>query len=101
MENRQNHGLSPKRLKNTDAYLQRIVDQGRVAGSAGMIIRRGETAYCSSFGMRDSEKKAPLKNDCIYRIYSMSKTFTIVAAMTLYEKGLFTLHQPIADFLPA
>ena len=101
MENRQNHGLNLKRLKNTDAYLQRIVDQGRAAGAAGMIVRRGETAYCSSFGMRDREKKAPLKNDSIYRIYSMSKTFTIVAAMTLYEKGLFTLRQPIADFLPA
>ena len=95
------HGLSPKRLRNIDTYLQRIVDEGKVAGAAGMIIRRGEEAYCASFGMRDREKKAPLGNDGIYRIYSMSKTFTITAAMTLYEKGLFTLHQPIADFIPA
>ena len=93
-------GLCSKRLKNTDAYLQRIVDEGKAAGAAGMIIRRGVEAYCSSFGMRDMGKKAPLKNDDIYRIYSMSKTFTIVAAMSLYEKGLFRLHQPIADFLP-
>jgi CubicO group peptidase (beta-lactamase class C family) len=94
-------GLSVKRLKNIDAYLQRIVDQGKVAGAAGMIIRHGDEAYCSSFGMRDREKKDPLRNDAIYRIYSMSKTFTIAAAMTLYEKGFFRLHQPIADFLPA
>ena len=94
-------GLSPKRLKNTDAYLQRIVDEGKVAGAAGMITRHGEEAYCSSFGLRDREKKAALKNDDIYRIWSMSKTFTIAAAMTLYEKALFRLHQPIADFLPA
>jgi CubicO group peptidase (beta-lactamase class C family) len=66
-----------------------------------MIVRRGEEAYCASFGMRDREQKAHLQNDSIYRIYSMSKTFTIVAAMTLYEKALFRLHQPIADFLPA
>ena len=95
------HGLSVKRLKNVDAYLERIVDQGRVAGAAGMIIRHGVEAYCSSFGMRDREKKAPLENDAIYRIWSMSKTFTVVAAMTLYEKALFRLHQPIADFLPS
>ena len=95
------HGLAPKRLKNVDAYLQRIVDEGKVAGAGGMIIRRGVEAYCSSFGMRDREKKARLENDAIYRIWSMSKTFTIVAAMTLYEKALFRLHQPIADFLPA
>ena len=94
-------GFSAGRLKNVDAYLQRIVDEGKVAGAGGMIIRRGAEVYCSSFGMRDREKKAPLENDAIYRIYSMSKTFTVVAAMTLYEKGLFRLHQPIADFLPA
>jgi len=94
-------GLCSKRLKNVDAYLKRIVAEGKVGGAAGMIIRRGETAYCSSFGMRDMEKKAVLENDAIYRIYSMSKTFTIAAAMTLYEKGLFRLHEPIADFLPS
>ncbi|MCL2831789.1 MAG: beta-lactamase family protein [Treponema sp.] len=94
-------GLCPKRLKNIDAYLQRIVDQGKVAGAAGMIVRRGEEAYCSSFGMRDREKTAKLENDNIYRIWSMSKTFTIAAAMTLYEKACFRLHQNIADFLPA
>ena len=96
-----NHGLSQKRLKNVDAYLQRIVEQGKVAGAAGMIIRHDTQAYCSSFGMRDREKKAPLENDNIYRIWSMSKTFTIAAAMTLYEKALFRLHEPIADFIPA
>jgi CubicO group peptidase (beta-lactamase class C family) len=93
-------GLSPTRLKNVDAYLQRIVDEGKAAGAAGMIIRRAEEAYCSSFGMRDRERNARLENNAIYRIFSMSKTFTIVAAMTLYEKALFRLHQPIADFLP-
>jgi len=95
------HGFSTARLKNVDAYLQRIVDQGKVAGAGGMIIRRGEEAYCSSFGMRDLEKKDRLENNAIYRIWSMSKTFTVVAAMTLYEKAFFRLHQPIADFLPA
>jgi len=94
-------GMCPNRLKNTDAYLQRIIDQGKVAGAAGMIIRHGEEAYSSCFGMRDREKKALLENNGIYRIWSMSKTFTITAAMTLYEKALFRLHQPIADFLPA
>ena len=95
------HGLCPKRLKNVDAYLRRIVEEGKVAGAAGMVIRHGIEAYCASFGMRDIAKKAPLENDAIYRIWSMSKTFTAVAAMTLYEKALFRLHQPIADFLPA
>ncbi|MDR1566526.1 MAG: beta-lactamase family protein [Treponema sp.] len=94
-------GLCPKRLKNVDAYLKRIVDQGKVAGAGGMIIRRGVEAFLESAGYLDLEKKLPMKNDSIYRIYSMSKTFTIVAAMTLYEKALFRLHEPIAGFIPA
>ena len=101
MSNANKHGLCQKRLKNVDDYLKRIVDQGKVGGAAGRIIRRGETAYNACFGMRDREAKAPLENDAIYRIWSMTKTVTITAAMSLYEKALFRLHQPIADFLPA
>jgi CubicO group peptidase (beta-lactamase class C family) len=93
-------GLCPKRLKNVEAYLNRIVDQGKAAGAGGMILRHGVEALCASAGWQDLEKKVPMANDSIYRIYSMSKTFTIAAAMTLYEKGLFRLHQPIADFIP-
>jgi CubicO group peptidase (beta-lactamase class C family) len=94
-------GLCPKRLQNVDAYLQRIVDAGQVAGAGGLIIRRGVWAYRKSFGMMDRAKKIPLQNDAIYRIFSMTKTFTVVAAMTLYEKGLFKLYDPIGEFLPA
>ena len=95
------HGLNLNRLSYVDDYLKRIVNEGKVAGASGLIMRRGEDAYLSSFGQRDMEKKAALKNDDIYRIWSMTKTVTITAAMTLYERALFRLHQPIADFLPA
>jgi CubicO group peptidase (beta-lactamase class C family) len=94
-------GLCPKRLKHVEAYLNRIVDQGKAAGAGGMIVRHGVRAFCSSAGWQDLEKKVPMKNDSIYRIYSMSKTFTVAAAMTLYERAFFRLHQPIADFIPA
>jgi CubicO group peptidase (beta-lactamase class C family) len=51
--------------------------------------------------MMDRANNIPLQNDSIYRIYSMTKTFTVVAAMTLYERGLFKLRDPIGEFLPA
>jgi len=95
------HGICPKRLNYVQDYLKRIVDDGKVGGAAAMITRRGEEAFCSSYGMRDREKKAPIKTDDIFRIWSMTKTITITAAMTLYERALFRLHQPIADFIPA
>ncbi|GHU08741.1 serine hydrolase [Spirochaetia bacterium] len=93
-------GFCPKRLENVDAYLQRLVDTGKVAGVSAMLTRHGDTAYRKSFGLADIAAKVPMTNESIYRIYSMSKTFTIVAAMTLYEKGLFKLRDPICEFLP-
>jgi CubicO group peptidase (beta-lactamase class C family) len=96
-----NSGFSSKRLQNVDAYLQRIVDTAQVAGVSASLTRHGERAYCKSFGMQDRANNIPMHNDSIYRIFSMTKTFTIVAAMTLYEKGLFKLSDPIAEFLPA
>ena len=90
-----------KRLKNINDFFQRMVDEGETSGAAGMITRHNAEVYCSSFGMRDLSIKAPLNNDDIYRIYSMTKTITVVAAMTLYEKGLFILRQPVSDFIPA
>jgi CubicO group peptidase (beta-lactamase class C family) len=94
-------GFNGKRLGNVDDYLKRIIDRGEVAGAGALIIRHGEEAYRKSFGFQDLERKVPMDNGTIYRIYSMSKTFTIVTAMTLYEKGLFKLHDPIGEFIPA
>lgn len=94
-------GLCPKRLCYVDDYLQRLVDLGQIAGAGGLIIRRGVHAYRKSFGMQDIEKNIPMQKDSIYRIYSMTKTFTIAAALTLYERGLFNLHDPIKEFLPS
>jgi CubicO group peptidase (beta-lactamase class C family) len=91
----------PKRLGNVDAYLRRLVDTGLVAGAGALVTRRGQMAYRKSFGMRDIRNALPAQNDTIYRIYSMTKTFTVAAAMTLYEKGLFKLQDPVAEFLPA
>jgi CubicO group peptidase (beta-lactamase class C family) len=94
-------GFNGKRLGNVDDYLKRIIDRGEVAGAGAMIIRRGEEVYQKSFGFQDLEHRVPMDNGTIYRIYSMSKTFTIVTAMTLYEKGLFKLHDSIGEFIPA
>jgi CubicO group peptidase (beta-lactamase class C family) len=97
----QNSGLGSKGLGRVDAFLGRIVDQGQVSGAGGLVIRRGAWAYRKSFGLRDIKNNLPMEDDSIYRIFSMSKTFTVVAAMTLYEQGLFKLHDPVAEFLPA
>jgi CubicO group peptidase (beta-lactamase class C family) len=93
--------LSKKRLERVSDYLRRLVDDGQAAGAGALINRNGVTAYRRSFGMRDLAKGLPMENDSIYRIYSMTKTITVAAALTLYEQGWFKLADPISAFLPA
>ena len=64
------------------------------------IFRKGELVHASPIGLRDVENKKPVQRDTIFRIYSMSKPITSVALMTLYEKGLFQLDDPVSEYIP-
>jgi CubicO group peptidase (beta-lactamase class C family) len=88
-------------FQKVDGCLARMTERGAVCGAGALIIRHGGEVYRKSFGVSDAETGTPLENSAIYRIYSMSKTFTAVTAMTLYERGLFKLSDPVAEFLPA
>jgi CubicO group peptidase (beta-lactamase class C family) len=77
------------------------VSGGRLAGIEVMISRRGQTAFHRCHGKRDLARNADATPDTIYRIYSMTKPLTAVAAMMLYEEGRFQLDDPVTRFLPA
>jgi len=94
-------GLSAKRLERLTAMLKADVEKGRIPGAVMLIERRGKLAYFETFGMRDKAKAAPMTKDAIFRIYSMTKPFTSVAAMMLAEEGKFRLNDPVAKLLPA
>jgi CubicO group peptidase (beta-lactamase class C family) len=66
-----------------------------------MIQRDGKTVYFSSFGVRDPGTKEPMTPDSIFRIYSMSKPITTVAAMMLAEEGKLQLDDPLSKYIPA
>lgn len=93
-------GFSAERLQRIDARLQDYVDGGEVAGVVGLIARRGKVVYHKSFGFRDAEAKAPMTNDVIFRIASMTKPIASVALMMLWEEGRFQLRDPVAKYLP-
>ncbi len=93
-------GFCPQRLARIDKLLQRYVDNGQLAGASGLIYRKGETAYCNVFGQRELETVQPMTEDTIFRIYSMTKPITAVAALMLFEDGYFLLDDPVADYLP-
>jgi CubicO group peptidase (beta-lactamase class C family) len=64
------------------------------------VARHGHVGYFRSFGARDLERAAPVEEDTIWRIYSMTKPITGVALMSLYEHGMFQLSYPVGRFIP-
>jgi CubicO group peptidase (beta-lactamase class C family) len=93
-------GLSSRRLAGVDAWMRRLVDDGKVAGVSTAIARRGQVAYMRAYGMADRERSIAMTADTVVRIYSMTKPLTSTAIMMLYEEGRFQLDDPITRFLP-
>ena len=93
-------GLSPERLGRVDAAMQKAVDSGELPGAVVFIARDGQLAYAKSFGWQDREKKIPMTNDSIFRLYSMTKPVVSVAAMILVEEGKLGLQEPVSKYIP-
>lgn len=93
-------GLSVSGLARLGRALQSEVERGRLPGAVALIARRGRVGYFESFGVRTPADGAPMSNDSLFRIYSMTKPITSVAAMMLWEEGKFLLDDPVARYLP-
>ncbi len=94
-------GLDPDRLHRIDRHFARYVDDGRLPGWLITLSRHGRLAYVSAYGSRDVEAGLPAETDTVWRIYSMTKPVTSVAAMMLYEEGGFELTDPVSSFIPS
>jgi CubicO group peptidase (beta-lactamase class C family) len=93
-------GLSWDRLERISATFREDVDRELIPGAVLLIARGGRIGYAEAFGWRDREKKSPMGLDAIFRIASMTKPVTSVAAMILAEEGKLQLAAPVADYLP-
>jgi CubicO group peptidase (beta-lactamase class C family) len=95
-------GMDAGRLARIDEHLRtRYLEPGKIAGCQVVVARHGAIAHASSLGDRDRERGRPVGDDTIWRLYSMTKPVTGVALLTLYERGLFQLDDPVHRFLPA
>ncbi|MEM8925153.1 MAG: serine hydrolase domain-containing protein [Actinomycetota bacterium] len=95
-------GLDPARLARADDVVKaRYLDTGRYAGYSLLISRGGKVGHLSTQGMRNVASGAPMTEDTIVRIYSMSKPITSMALLSLYEEGLFRLEEPVSTFIPS
>ncbi|MFZ9384971.1 MAG: serine hydrolase domain-containing protein [Ilumatobacteraceae bacterium] len=93
-------GLSPDRLGRIDRHFAQYIDKGLLTGYQLVIARDGKVAFTSTQGLADREANRPVADDTIWRIFSMTKPITAVAAMILWEEGRFELHDPVAKFVP-
>ena len=88
------------RLARIDAHYQKAIEAEQVARARALIYQNDRLVYERNWGYRDFARKAPMQNDTIFHIYSMTKPVTSVAVMMLLEEGEFLLHEPIVKYIP-
>ncbi|WP_409463556.1 serine hydrolase domain-containing protein [Amycolatopsis sp. GA6-003] len=93
-------GFDGARLRRIDRHFARYVDDGLLPGFLAVVSRHGRIVHVAAHGARDVEAAAPVETDTIWRIFSMTKPVTSVAAMTFVEEGLIDLTDPISRWLP-
>ncbi len=95
-------GLDAQRLERITEHLERnYIGPQKIAGCQIAVARHGHAAYSRSFGSMDLERGKAMRDDAIFRIYSMTKPITSVALMSLLEKGYFQLNDPVSRYVPS
>jgi CubicO group peptidase (beta-lactamase class C family) len=94
-------GMSKAALDRVEQHLKlRYIDSGRFPGTQLLIYRRGKIVHSTVQGFADVERKVPVKDDTIFRIYSMTKPITSVAFMMLVEEGRVAIDEPVHKYIP-
>ena len=93
-------GVSSQRLERLSTAMQQAVDSGELPGVVVMLARDGKLFYSKTFGWQDKAARVAMREDSIFRIYSMTKPIVSTAAMMLIEEGRLGLHEPIAKYIP-
>jgi len=94
-------GMSKAALDRVEEHIKRrYIDSGRFPGTQLLVYRRGKIVHSVVQGFSDLERNAPMKDDTIFRIYSMTKPITSVAFMMLIEEGRVALDEPVHKYIP-
>jgi CubicO group peptidase (beta-lactamase class C family) len=91
--------MKPRYAKFTQ-QLDAMVEAGSIPGSITYVVENGQVAFTYKNGWQDIASKTPLKDDSIFRLYSMTKPITSVAIMMLQERGQLSVNDPVSKYLP-
>ncbi len=93
-------GMSAARLQRIDAAVESLLAKDKLAGAVVAVARRGRIVHFEAYGYQDREARVPMRKDTIFRVYSMTKAITSVAALSLCETGQLELDAPVARYVP-
>jgi CubicO group peptidase (beta-lactamase class C family) len=93
-------GLSAEKIARIDELFETAVKNKQIAGSVVLIARKGQVAHLKAAGFADVEAKKPMATDTIFRLASMTKPVTSVAAMMLVDEGKLRLDDPVSKYIP-
>ncbi len=94
-------GFDPQRLSRIDRHFERYVEDAKLPGFLVAVARGGQLCHVASAGNADVQDGTSIEPDTIFRIYSMTKPITAVAALMLWEEGAFELKDPVSRFIPS
>jgi CubicO group peptidase (beta-lactamase class C family) len=93
-------GLSPTRLHSMSDAFKREIDKGTMPGVTVMVARRGRIGWFQALGRQNPAASAPMTQDSIFRIFSMTKPIVSIGVMQLVEDGFLLLGEPVAKYIP-
>lgn len=93
-------GFSGERVGKITEFVEREIADGNLVGTVTLVARQGQVVHFEASGRYGLEDDRPMDTDALFRIFSMTKPITTVAAMILYEEGAFHLGDPVAKYLP-
>ena len=93
--------FNPQKLARVGDFLRDQVAQGKIPGAILLIQQHGKPVYHEFFGVQDVVSKAPMTDQTIFRLFSMTKAITSVAAMMLVDEGKLPLEDPVAKYIPS
>src|SRR5688572_16776968 len=93
-------GLSSEALRSVRALLEENVSKKSIAGAVGLVARKGKVAWLETVGHAEIDRDRPMTPTTIFRICSMTKPITSVAAMILVDEGQLSLEDPVSKYIP-
>lgn len=96
---KQADSFDTKRLDRINSVMSRGVETGKIPGCSALVFKDGKEVFFNTWGYQDAENEIPMSRDTLFRIYSMTKPITSVAAMQLVEQGKMSLDDPVSRYL--